>query len=107
VTTETRHHAIPWRTAQAAASARLPAPILRYALIAGEPGIGKTLLVEQVRSHARAQGVVELAGLCGEDEGAPPYWPWIEAFRPYIVETDPSVLRQQVGAIRRHEKLTP
>ena len=53
------------------------------ALVAGEPGIGKTYLLDRLRAYARGSEVVELFGLCSEDEGAPPYWPWVQALRPY------------------------
>jgi DNA-binding SARP family transcriptional activator len=47
-----------------------------FALLVGEPGIGKTRLVEEVMARARARGFVTMGGRCSEDEGAPPLWPW-------------------------------
>jgi DNA-binding SARP family transcriptional activator len=47
-----------------------------FALLVGEPGIGKTRLVEEVLDQARALGFLTLSGRCSEDEGAPPLWPW-------------------------------
>jgi len=46
------------------------------ALLVGEPGIGKTALVEEVVSRALAAGATVLTGRAEPDEGAPAYWPW-------------------------------
>ena len=51
------------------------------ALVAGEPGIGKTRLVEDVAGTARGMGLRVVWGRCREGEGAPPYWPWIQVLR--------------------------
>jgi len=51
-------------------------------LLTGEPGIGKTSCLEQLRRMARAKGLQVLSGRCTqEEEGAPAYWPWIQALR--------------------------
>lgn len=47
------------------------------ALVAGEPGIGKTRLVaEATRLAAAETGAIALWGRCPDAEGAPPFWPW-------------------------------
>ena len=51
------------------------------ALVAGEPGIGKTRLVEDVAETANGMGLRVVWGRCREGEGAPPYWPWIQVVR--------------------------
>lgn len=51
------------------------------ALVAGEPGIGKTRLVEDVAETAKGMGLRVVWGRCREGEGAPPYWPWIQVLR--------------------------
>ena len=45
-------------------------------LVAGEPGIGKTGLADQVESRAAGLGVPVAWGRCVEDEGVPSFWPW-------------------------------
>lgn len=50
-------------------------------LVLGEPGIGKTCLVEEVGARARARGFRVLWGRSWEAGGAPAYWPWIQALR--------------------------
>jgi tetratricopeptide (TPR) repeat protein len=50
-------------------------------LLAGEPGIGKTRLIEEVAREAQADGFVTLWGRCWEAGGAPAFWPWIQVVR--------------------------
>jgi DNA-binding SARP family transcriptional activator len=70
----------------------------RVLLLAGEPGIGKSRLADELIAHARARGAQVLVGRCWEAGGAPPYWPWVQALRAYVGETAPDVLRAQLGA---------
>jgi DNA-binding SARP family transcriptional activator len=70
----------------------------RLYLIAGEPGIGKSRLTDELIGHARARGALALVGRCWEAGGAPAYWPWVQALRTYVRETDPNALRAQLGA---------
>jgi len=48
----------------------------RMVMLAGEPGIGKTRIAQELSSFAESQGAKVFWGWCYEDEGAPPYWPW-------------------------------
>ncbi|MDQ3963886.1 MAG: AAA family ATPase [Actinomycetota bacterium] len=50
-------------------------------LIGGEPGIGKTALVEQAMTYAESFGASVLWARCWEEEGAGPYRPWVELIR--------------------------
>ena len=65
----------------------------RLVLLAGEPGIGKSRLAEELIAQARARGARVLVGRCWEAGGAPPYWPWVQSLRQYIRDTDPEDLR--------------
>jgi DNA-binding SARP family transcriptional activator len=69
----------------------------RLFLLAGEPGIGKSRLAEELIARARAQGARVLVGRCWEAGGAPAYWPWVQALRTYVRETEPEPLRAQLG----------
>ena len=68
--------------------------------VTGEPGIGKTRLVEEVAYRAVNAGVAVHWGRCWEAGGAPPYWPWIEVLRALLRGGSPSSGAQQ--AILRH-----
>lgn len=70
----------------------------RVALIAGEPGIGKSRLAEQLAVRARQDAMRVLVGRCWEGAGAPPYWPWVQVFRTIIRTTENTELRHQLGA---------
>jgi DNA-binding CsgD family transcriptional regulator len=67
-------------------------------LLAGEPGIGKTRLAEEVATAAAAHGVLVLWGRCWEGEGAPAFWPWVQVVRAYVEGSDPAALRDEMGA---------
>ena len=56
----------------------------RLVMLAGEPGIGKTRLALELASRARTLGAQVLWGWCYEQEGAPPYWPWVQPIRDYV-----------------------
>jgi DNA-binding SARP family transcriptional activator len=70
----------------------------RLCLLAGEPGIGKSRLAEELIAHARGRGARVLVGRCWEAGGAPAYWPWVQSLRAYVREAEPDALRAQLGA---------
>lgn len=47
-----------------------------YAVLTGEPGIGKSRLAAELVLLARRRGARVLVGRCSQDDGAPPLWPW-------------------------------
>jgi DNA-binding SARP family transcriptional activator len=47
-----------------------------YAVLTGEPGIGKSRLAAELTGVARADGARVCVGRCSQDDGAPPLWPW-------------------------------
>ncbi len=51
------------------------------ALAIGEPGIGKTSLLEAATADAARRGFAIAWGRAWEVSSAPPYWPWIEVLR--------------------------
>jgi predicted ATPase len=67
-------------------------------LVAGEPGIGKTRLAEELAAQAAARDAMVLWGRCWEGEGAPAFWPWIQVVRAYLKNVEPAALRQEMGA---------
>jgi DNA-binding SARP family transcriptional activator len=70
----------------------------RLFLLAGEPGIGKSRLADELIAQARARGARVLVGRCWEAGGAPAHWPWVQSLRGYVREADPAALRAQLGA---------
>jgi len=70
----------------------------RLVLLAGEPGIGKTTLAVSATDHATKQGARILWGACWEGEGAPAFWPWIQAIRAYAAERTDDELAVDAGA---------
>ncbi len=69
-------------------------------LVAGEPGIGKTRLAEELAARASGRGAVVLWGRCWEGAGAPAFWPWVQVIRGYVQAQaeDPASLRHDLGA---------
>jgi DNA-binding SARP family transcriptional activator len=72
------------------------------ALIAGEPGVGKTRLAGEWSRQAYEQGAVVLYGRCDEDLGAP-YQPFAEALRSMV----PCVGTSRLRGLRGVEALLP
>jgi tetratricopeptide (TPR) repeat protein len=69
----------------------------RSMLVVGDPGIGKTRLCDEVSRYAGSCGARVLWGSCWEGGGAPAYWPWVQALRGHIRDTDPQRLAAQLG----------
>lgn len=66
-------------------------------LVAGEPGIGKTRLVHKAVTTAAAGGWAVAWGRCDEGDGAPPFWPWIQAIRALLAHPDTGAVRAALG----------
>ena len=45
-------------------------------LVVGDPGTGKTRLVDAALAAGTAPGYGAAVGRCSQDDGAPPLWPW-------------------------------
>ena len=69
----------------------------RLYLVAGEPGIGKSRLADELASRAREAGMRVLWGRGWEDAGAPPYWPWVQVLRSYLRTADPDETRRHAA----------
>jgi DNA-binding SARP family transcriptional activator len=70
----------------------------RVVLLSGEPGIGKTRLVDELARHAVHRGAQVLVGRCWEAGGAPAFWPFVQALRGYVRTHDPDLVRGKLGA---------
>ena len=71
----------------------------RVAMLAGEPGIGKTRLATEFCRGAYADAALVLLGRCYE-ESLVPYQPFVEALRHYISEGPVDERRLALGAHR-------
>jgi predicted ATPase len=66
-------------------------------MLVGEPGIGKTRTAQELAAHAETRGAQVLWSWCYEEEGAPPYWPWLQLIRSYVQQRDLEQLRSEMG----------
>ena len=57
-------------------------------LIAGEPGIGKSRLVNEVRTYVNQCGGIVISGKCNEYTSAFPYAPFVESIQEYVQQVD-------------------
>jgi len=67
----------------------------RFFLLCGEPGIGKTRLVEELANEAVGLGIRVLWGRCWEAGGAPAFWPWLQILRACLRGGSSALVRQQ------------
>jgi eukaryotic-like serine/threonine-protein kinase len=66
-------------------------------MLVGEPGIGKTRTAQELAAHAKSRGAQVLWGWCYEEEGAPPFWPWVQPIRSYVQQRDSERLLSEMG----------
>jgi tetratricopeptide (TPR) repeat protein len=50
-------------------------------LVTGEPGVGKSRLMDELADATRERGCRVLIGRCWDGGGAPAYWPWVQVVR--------------------------
>lgn len=53
-------------------------------LLAGEPGIGKTRIAEEIGRQATEAHAQVLWGRCYEGTSTPAFWPWVQILRAYL-----------------------
>ena len=69
----------------------------RLVMLVGEPGIGKTRTAEELASYALQQNSRVLWGRCHEQQGMPPFWPWVQIIRTYVRDCEPEKMRVEMG----------
>ncbi|MGH8973002.1 MAG: ATP-binding protein [Acidimicrobiia bacterium] len=67
------------------------------AMILGEPGIGKTRLMDELSEQAWRDGAYVLRGGCFEAEWSPPFGPFAEALGAHVATARPEELRADMG----------
>src|SRR5215218_8892522 len=70
---------------------------VRFALVGGEAGSGKSRLVREFAHEASAAGALVLYGAC-DAVVQRPYRPFVEALEQLARTTDPATLRDDLGA---------
>jgi DNA-binding winged helix-turn-helix (wHTH) protein len=55
-----------------------------HVILSGEPGIGKSRTVQEFGALAGREGAEVWMGRCLEEDGAPPFWPWIQVLRECV-----------------------
>ena len=66
-------------------------------MVVGEPGIGKTRIVQELETYARMRGGEVLWGRAHAATGAPSYWPWVQVIRSHVAAAGSDELRSQLG----------
>lgn len=61
-------------------------------MLAGEPGIGKTRLTEELTHVAVDRNTLVIRGACYEGGNAPPYWPWTQTIRSLLTEPSEAIV---------------
>ena len=69
----------------------------RMVMLVGEPGIGKTRTAQELAVLAEQRGAQVLWGRCYEEQGAPPYWPWVQPIRAYVQQATAEHLAVEMG----------
>ena len=70
----------------------------RLVLVGGDPGIGKSRLLQEAATRANRLGFLVLWGRCLEDPSAPPYWPWLQLMRDWLRGADEGQVARCVNA---------
>lgn len=60
----------------------------QFVVVSGEPGVGKTRLLDEIENLARARKLLVLHGRCIEQDGAFPYQGFCDAIQEYFRQRD-------------------
>ena len=66
-------------------------------MVAGDPGVGKTALADEVGGEAVAAGALVLWGRAWEGGGVPAYWPWLRIVRRLADQRDLAPAMRALG----------
>lgn len=78
-----------------------------YAVITGDPGIGKSRLAAELIVRTRQRGLRVLVGRCSQDDGAPPLWPWktvLDGLGVSLLDDEPAA-EGETGQFRAWERI--
>jgi class 3 adenylate cyclase/tetratricopeptide (TPR) repeat protein len=83
-----------WKQATSGARTELA----RAALVAGEPGVGKTRLVREIALDVHRHGAIVLFGQCDENLSMA-YHPFVDALQDFVAACDDGQLRSMLGPL--------
>ncbi|MBO2447919.1 AAA family ATPase [Actinomadura barringtoniae] len=63
-------------------------------IVEGEPGVGKSSLLEEAAADARRSGALVICAACLEGDGTPAMWPWERALT-LVLDTLPAQAREK------------
>ncbi|MFI0774015.1 BTAD domain-containing putative transcriptional regulator [Streptomyces sp. NPDC021212] len=63
-------------------------------VVEGEPGVGKTHLLEEITAEADLRGALVVWGRCLDGDGTPSMWPWVQAIGT-VLDGLPSPARKE------------
>jgi DNA-binding SARP family transcriptional activator len=69
----------------------------RIVLVEGEPGIGKTRLLEELAAEARSRATVVLWGRAFEGGATPAFWPWLPPLRTLVADRPPGEIAPELA----------
>ncbi|HSJ13936.1 MAG TPA: AAA family ATPase [Longimicrobiales bacterium] len=76
-------------------------------LLIGEAGVGKTRTAEEGAALAARGGFRVWWGHCHEDQGMPPYWPWMELLRCCLRDDATADAARRAGVAAQLAELVP
>ena len=68
-----------------------------FLMVEGEPGIGKTRIAHELAVYAGERGAKVLWGRADEAGASTSYWPWVQAIRTHVQNTEAGQLKQEMG----------
>ena len=69
----------------------------RFIMIEGEQGIGKSRMAHELAVYAEERGAKVLWGWADEAGASTSYWPWAQAIRAHVQDTDADQLKRELG----------
>ena len=69
----------------------------QFLVIEGEEGIGKSRIAHELGIYAEERGAKVLWGWADEAGASTSYWPWVQAIRTYVQDTEAEQLRSEMG----------
>jgi hypothetical protein len=63
---------------------------MALAIVEGEPGVGKTRLLQEATAEAQRRDAIVVWGSCLEGEGTPSMWPWVQVVSSVVATLSPA-----------------